>query len=811
MKHRYILIASINLCCLILLLSGRHLFTTVEAYSTATAPVLIEAVHYDGYSYRDADEAIALRNLTTISVDIGGWLLSDGNTSVSTLPEGTQLQPHQLSWLAGDAVAFRQQFGFAPDVTLARWPGFANDGDEVLLSDPNGQLIDAVVYGDGDTSILGWAGAAVQPYTVRGVFGKEGQILFRKSDNATGLPISDSDRATDWAQAISDATTGRRVRFPGWDLQEFFFPVRDEQSASLTIAVAPDNALETLVETISSAQHRLQITTLTFENLTIANELVKAAKRGVAIEIFLEGSPVGGIADQEKAICQKIEFAGGQCWFMISDQENHIYDRYQFLHAKYMIIDGERALISSENLSPNSMPDDNKSDGTWGRRGVILITDAPQIVEALEKIFARDLDPANHIDLFRWQADHPKYGAPPPGFAPIQSGGGVTYTVRFPHAAIFHGVQMFELQQAPENLLRDEDGILGLVGSAQEGDTLLLQQLQERPHWGASTSNRTEDPNVRLETLIEAARRGASVRFLLDDFFDNPGSLTSNAVTCDLLNRLARDERLQLECRQANPTGLGIHNKMILAHIAGQGYIQIGSWNGSELASKGNREIALLAQSDAAYDYLAAMFESDWPHNVYLPVLTANYRGFANHLLISEVLYDPNGPDETEYIEIANPTHFAIDLGGYGLGDAVSREDFEDVRRFPENTVLNRGEVVVVTTSAVDFFEIYHLWPGFEILDTTPLVANLIDDPGWGDTAALLRLGNQGDEVILRNELDEVIDVVTYGSGSYPGQPACPLLMSANHSLERFPYGRDSDNCPVDFRDWPFPSPGTLP
>ena len=205
------------------------------------------------------------------------------------------------------------------------------------------------------------------------------------------------------------------------------------------------------------------------------------------------------------------------------------------------------------------------------------------------------------------------------------------------------------------------------------------------------------------------------------------------------------------------------------------------------------------------------MFEGDWTHNVYLPVQAANYRGFANHVLISEVLYDPYGPDETEFIEIANPTPLAIDLGGYGLGDAVLREDFEDVRRFPENTVLHTGGVVVVSTSAIDFFEIYHFWPDFEILDTTPLVANLIDDPDWGDTAALLRLGNQGDEVILRNELDEVVDVVTYGSGSYPGQPACPLLMSANHSLERFPYWQDSDNCPVDFRDWPFPSPDKLP
>lgn len=811
MKQRLLLFIVINLCIMILLLSGRHWLTGVQAESNTKASILIEAVHYDGFAYRDADEAIALRNLELQSVDIGAWHLSDSHNSASEIPPGTMIQGHQVAWVTADAAAFHQQFGFLPDVTLGDWPGFANEGDEVLLLDQEGQLVDALVYGEGDTTNPGWSGTAVQPYTLHSIFGKEGQILFRKLDQATALPIPDTDSALDWSQDRHDAFHGRRVRYPGWDAEDFFFPARDEQAATLTVAVAPDNAFETMLETINSAQSSLQIATLTFENLSIANALVKAANRGVSIRMLLEGSPVGGITDQEKGICQKIEAAGGQCWFMISDQDNRIHDRYQYLHAKYMIIDGKRALISSENLSPNSMPDDDKSDGTWGRRGVFFITDAPRAVERLQTIFNRDLDPTHHQDIFRWQAGHPKYGAPPANFIPIQNSGGVTYTIRFPQPVSFTDVQMLELQQAPENLLRFEDGILGLVGRAQAGDTLLIQQLQERPHWGTTASNRTDDPNLRLEYFIAAARRGATVRFLLDGYFDRPDSPVSNAATCELLNSLARAERLQLECRQANPTGLGIHNKMILAQIEGQGYVQIGSWNGTELASKGNREVTLLAQSNAAYDYLAYLFETDWPHDLFLPVIPVNFSGFANHLLISEVLYDPYGADETEFIEIVNPTLQAIDLSHYSLGDAVLREDFEDVRRFPANSILSARGVIVVATSADDFFETYHQWPDFEILETTADIPNLIDDPSWGDTAALLRLGNQGDEIILRNALDEVVDVVTYGTGSFPGQISCPLLSSTNHSLERLPFWQDTDNCLVDFRDWPFPSPGKIP
>ncbi len=811
MKQRYFLIATITLCCLALLLSGRQLFNSARVHAEADAPVLIEAVHYIGYSYQQPDEAVALRNPSAERIDVGSWGLSDNYSPISKIPVGTMLEPYSLTWVAADAAAFQKQFGFAPDVTLARWPGFADAGDEVLLLNQYGEAIDTVVYGGGDASTVGWTGAAVQPYTVRGVFGKDGQILFRKLNQATGLPIPDSDRAADWAQERSDAVNGRRVSYPGWDRQQFFFPVREERPASLTVAIAPDNALHTVVDTIDSAQTSLKIVTLTFENLTIANALVAAAERGVAVTVLLEGSPVGGVTDQEKAICQRIELAGGQCWFMISDPGAHIYDRYRYLHAKYAIIDGQRALVSSENMSPNSMPADDKRDGTWGRRGVIFITDAIKIVDALEDIFARDLDPASHSDLFRWRSDHPDYGAPPAGFSPIQSSGGITYTVRYPSPRVFQDALSFELQQAPENLLRDEDGILGLVGRAGLGDTLLIQQLQERPHWGASTSSREEDPNLRLESFIGAARRGATVRFLLDSYFDDPRSPVSNTATCKLLNELARDEQIHVECALANPAGLGIHNKMILAHIDGAGYVQVGSWNGSELASKGNREVTLLARSDAAYAYLAQMFEGDWPHQTFLPAVLAKFRGPAAHVLISEVLYDPYGPDASEFIEIVNPTYAAVDLSGYSLGDAVSRDDFEDVRRFPEGTILSGGTVIVVATSAIDFFEQFHKWPDFEILETTTVVSNLIDDPTWGDTAALLRLGNQGDEVILRDNVDGVIDVVTYGSGSFPGQAACPLLLSANHSLERFPFWHDSDNCAADFRDWPFPSPGVTP
>ena len=792
---------------------------TTNVSGSGSALVLIDAVLYDGFETGEADEAVRLVNLGDSNANLTGWQLSDGS-SLAAFPAGAVLEAGQGIWIAWEAAAFARQFGFLPDFEVTEsdpavpnmsgtWPGFSNTGDEVLLLDASSR-IDVLVYEGGNTSEAGWTGPAVQPYTVTGVFGAEGQILYRMRQQATGLPVADTNTAADWAQSIPDPVNGRKVSYPGWNLEQFFFTGQYVETAELIVAIAPDNAYEAVTAEINAAQESVYIESLTFENIGLMNALISAVNRGVAVTALLEGGPVGGITDQERYICRALETAGGQCWFMISDDGLDVFDRYRYLHAKFMIIDGQRAVISSENLSPDSLPYDDKSDGTWGRRGVMFITDAPGVVGRLEDIWAVDFDPANHVDLFRWSAVHPIYGPPPPDYEPITETGGITYTVRYPSPGIYQGTFSFEVVQAPENSLRTLDGLLGLVNQAGAGDTVLVQQLNERPYWGASGSNPTADPNLRLEAYLAAARRGAKVRLLLDSFFDTPGA-TSNLSTCALVNGIALAENLNLQCTLANPTGLGIHNKMVLVSVDGMGYVHVGSLNGTEQSNKGNREVALQVQSNGAYNLLADMFERDWPHLLHLPVLLHGYAGPVNYVLISEVLYDPPGMDDAEFIELVNPTAVPINISNYRLGDAVLPTDFEDVRIFPAGTVIAPGETVVVATTATAFLAEYGFNPDFEILESDAAVPNLIDDPAWGDPAATLQLGNTGDELILRNPAGQIVDAIAYGLGSLPGVVSCPLVSLPNYSLERFPYWLDTNDCAADFREWAFPNPGTLP
>ena len=138
--------------------------------------------------------------------------------------------------------------------------------------------------------------------------------------------------------------------------------------------------------------------------------------------------------------------------------------------------------------------------------------------------------------------------------------------------------------------------------------------MYENLYWGAEASNVTDDPNPRLLAYIAAARRGAKVRVLLDAYFDNQdlNSPRSNLRTVEYLTAIAQAEVLDLQARRRNPTGLGIHNKMVLAQIDGQGWAVVGSLNGGEVSAKLNREMALLVGSDEVYAYLADVFWYDW-------------------------------------------------------------------------------------------------------------------------------------------------------------------------------------------------------
>ena len=633
MHSKFGFLSKVSIIVLVVLLFQ---IVTLEAQPlNKTSAILISAVYPDGYQKEGKDEAFQLMNVGSQEIDITGWAVTNNKKTTITFPQAILALGKKI-WCSRNAVAFEEEFGVPPDFeygedsntdvpNMTGTPlNLIQKGGELVLINAEGNLADAVVYGTGNVAQPGWNGDSVKPYSAGRA---KGQILYRKLDQATGWPVPDTDTVADWAQDPNDPINGRKVMYPGWNLDEYFQTTKVTETANLTILVTPDNAYEPIREQIESAKHSIHIEAYTFEHAVLAEVIADRARAGVDVRILLEGGlRTTGITDQEKWCCQQVEMAGGRVYFMAQNPDDRIYARYGNQHAKFIIIDNRALIMGSDNLSYGSIPDDSTEDGTRGRRGVMLIadSDSPTLVSHAKRIFDADCN-TNFKDIFRFRTNDKKYGAPPSNFTPDRVSGGTVYTILKAEPLELRGTFDFEIVQSPENSLRDQDGLLGMIGKAGEGDVILVEQQYERKYWGSKDSSPDTDPNPRLEAYIAAARRGAAVRILLDECHADISDPKGSVATCEYVNNIAKTEGLQLEARLGNPAGgvvveeiiagrdyEGIHNKMILGRINGQGYLHIGSINGSEVSSKVNRELAVQIRSDEIYNYLSDVFEYDW-------------------------------------------------------------------------------------------------------------------------------------------------------------------------------------------------------
>ena len=469
------------------------------------APILISAVLYDGYQLNDEDEAIELVNTGTTTGYLDGWsLCKDPGDGIVCWPlPAMVVAPGARVWVAKDEAAFALSFGFAPDYVAASWPRFANTGDEVILRSPTAFYRDTLVYGDRVTRTPGWTGPPVLPYANH-LMGTAGQILSRKCDEATGLPVPDTDTSSDWLQSPDDPVTGRRVRYPGWDLAPLSFPLTTTEPARVIVGIAPDNAFDVISATLQSARRAISVEVYSLRHPDLLDLLVAKAQAGVDVTVLLEGNPVGVGVDTPEwqtqlYACQAIEEAGGTCWFMVHETADRRYNRYQYLHAKMIVVDDAWVLIGSQNLTQDGLPGDDKANGTAGSRGTVIATDAPSVVRRAALIFALDCDPAAHADLVRWNTLYPeRYGSPALELVDLAPIDGISYTVAFPQPLVITGSLGLELFTAPEAALRRSDALLGLVARADEGDRIYVEQLYEYQSWGEDP---VADPNLRLQIL----------------------------------------------------------------------------------------------------------------------------------------------------------------------------------------------------------------------------------------------------------------------------------------------------------------------
>jgi cardiolipin synthase len=591
------------------------------------AKVVIAAAHIDSSLSYEPDEAILLWNTGFQPQPMAGWALLAGNGRAAFPISSTLvLTAGQRIWCTAEATAFRLTFGEDPAcVWGARDEGkgspllhldgdlqLNNRGGAIRLVDAAGERVDLLLYGAEDTSFADWHGPPVQPYD-RGAMIKTGQVLTRKQHPHTLQPL-DSDRSTDWQSDLTDIDWGRRVRYPGWrgwTQEDGALAAGDQAGATVTVAIGPEGLYPVLARALDAAHSTIDLSIYTLEHPELTARLVAALERGVHVRLLLEGSPPGGISNLQKWCVAQLAKAGADVRYLapVGDAPNGLRPRYAYAHAKYGLIDGRTALVGTDNFNRDSMP---VQSTLGGRRGVYLITDALPVMRELTRIFEQDWAPHLFGDLRPFDLADERYGGPPPEFVLADAPSYPTADEAFRNPVTSWGEAQFAIISAPENALRPDNGLLALLAQAGAGDEILVQQLYEHKYWGASESNPIADPNPRLEAMLDAARRGARVRILLDSFFDEENSLRSNRATVDYVSAVAAAEGLDLAARTGNPTGGGIHAKMVLLKVGDTSWSAVGSLNGSEASHKLNRELVLLLDLPPVHARLVELFAHDW-------------------------------------------------------------------------------------------------------------------------------------------------------------------------------------------------------
>jgi len=176
-------------------------------------------------------------------------------------------------------------------------------------------------------------------------------------------------------------------------------------------------------------------------------------------------------------------------------------------------------------------------------------------------------------------------------------------------------------------------------------------------------------------------------------------------------------------------------------------------------------------------------------------------------LIISEVLYDTLGtePDE-EWIEIYNAGVSIIDLSNYKVGDEEEQGGGEGMLQFPVGASINPGQVIVVANKAAAFFAVWGFNPDYEMVSSDATVPDMIPYTAWA--SGNVDFSNSGDEVLILNGGDAIVDAMSYGNKTTSFDPPCPDV-AAGHSLERSPANVDTDTA-EDWIDQEFPNPGAV-
>jgi phosphatidylserine/phosphatidylglycerophosphate/cardiolipin synthase-like enzyme len=441
----------------------------------------------------------------------------------------------------GDAFLVIEGSGSLDGITI-------DDGEGVLAFPPGTRISGRITIAEEGPAFLSTYGTLpdfeIQNATA-GVPDMLHQGMFAMANRADQLVLSQGNRVLQqvrWPEDVAaregqihyleNGTWDPRPRFPG---QSRFAPAAFPD-VTLTAFVSPEGARGVLLGALRNATDEILVSTYELEDAGIARELAAAHKRGVRVEVLLEGGPAGGISPAGRGAGLLLNQSGIPVYLMASTDTAHA--RYRFTHAKVVVLDGTCVVIGSENLNPTGFP----PMGGTGNRGWGVHIDDPDTARYFREMFLHDRSGGDILpftlagEVLFWEQGA-REDSPPPAMAPRTYQNATVRPVLAPDTAFL---------------------VEELIAGANRSVDIEVASIRN------STGDRL---NPYLLEAIEASRRGAAVRILLDGSRYGTGGEEDNDEMAAVIAGIARREGLPLEARVGWPDDLGvrcIHNKGVI-------------------------------------------------------------------------------------------------------------------------------------------------------------------------------------------------------------------------------------------------------
>lgn len=245
--------------------------------------------------------------------------------------------------------------------------------------------------------------------------------------------------------------------------------------------------------------------------------------------------------------------------------------KYDYTHAKFVIIDNKTVLVQSANWAKTGAP----RIISYGNREWGIVINDQNVVNRFIDVFYEDLLIAE-----------PTYGQLYSSFSSSASSG--KYPMNFP-ASTFNQYMKITPIFSPEDSL---DAILDLINSATK--TLEIQQSYIKLDWGGGVS-----VNPLAEAVVNASKRGVAVRIIVQE----PTSASNNESVNYFLDN-------SIPVAFSNATYFEFcHNKGVIVDGV---KVLISSINWSYTSVTQNRESGVIVENEDVAQFYLEIFNYDW-------------------------------------------------------------------------------------------------------------------------------------------------------------------------------------------------------